>query len=41
MVAVGGLRVESEALDQNPDVHAVPSYGRMPFALLPDRPFCL
>ena len=35
MAADGGLSVESLALGQNANEHAVPSHGRMLFALLP------
>ena len=34
MAADGGLLVQRYALDRNADAHALPSHGRMAFALL-------
>jgi len=36
MMLLGRARVEGEALVKNADAHAVPSYGRITFALPPD-----
>jgi hypothetical protein len=41
MMAFGREGVEGEALDQNPDEHALPSYPSSASAHLPDGSFSL